>query len=498
MEVDLGQALSAFDAALSEFRARLAPFPDLLDLVLEDTDEWLKLLKHKLLPHLAGEGCLVVAVAGGTNTGKSTVFNLLLGADVSPVRDTAAATCRPVLVGNALRAGQCLEGKLLPEFQPLEFDVAEAVISGEAPPNAIFVAQNDSLPDHLVLLDIPDVDSIEKQHWDVAENIQAAGDVVIAVLTGEKYKDERVVAFFRRARAAGRVVLPLMNKANPLDAYASARRHLDAFCADVGLDHPVCFAVPHDFALAADFGRPIAALEGESPLREYLESLPVAPIKKQVFHDTVLHFVALSAQFLARSREIAAELRGIGREFEERAEACSARYDPEPGESVGKLVHQFIQSKRGPLSRVIAWVGGFTGQYLSPLGRVISSAIRRRSTLETQASPNEAVLSHHRQTLEKLTRDLITEYLQHARNVRQPASRLILEGLEQLNDEAAVQLVADLSLGMESISVSFREHARHKIEEYWEEDLVLRRFLLELDAILIVAPTAVTASQVAM
>lgn len=491
MNSDLGQALCDFDTSLSHFRTRLEPFPDLLELVFQDTEEWHKLLRHKLLPHLAGEGCLVVAVAGGTNTGKSTVFNMLLGANVSPVRDTAAATCRPLVVGNALRAAQCLEGRLLPEFQPIALDEAEALVSADAPPDALYVARNDSLPDHLVLLDIPDVDSIEKQHWDVAESIQAAGDVVIAVLTGEKYKDERVVGFFRRARAAGRVILPLMNKANPLDGYASARRHLDAFCADVGLENPVCFAVPHDFTLVEDFQRPIEALDGGPALRAYIEALDVAPIKKQVFHDTVLHFVALSAQFLARVRDTGASLRGIACEFEDRAEACSLRYDPEPGESVGKLVHQFIQSKRGALSRVIAWAGGFTGHYLSPLGKAITAALRRRAMLETPVTQNDVVIAHHRQTLEQLTRGLITEYLQHARNVREPASRLILEGLEPLDDAAVVRMVADLSLGMENISVAFRDHARRKIEEYWEADPVLRRFLLELDALLIVAPTAV-------
>lgn len=492
MEQDLGDALSRFSAALDELYARLDAVPDLRDLVFQDTEEWTKLLWYKLLPHLAGEGCLVVAVAGGTNTGKSTVFNMLLGDDVSPVCDTAAATTRPVFVGNALRAGQCLEGKLFLEFLPVELRKGEAVLLGDAPPDGMFVARNDSLPDHMVLLDIPDVDSIEKQHWEVAESIQAAGDVLIAVLTSEKYKDERVVSFFRRARRAGRVIVPLMNKANPLDEYNSARRHLDAFCQDVGLDSPACFVVAHDFTLARDFRRSIAPIDEGPSLREYLESLPVAPIKKQVYHDTVVHFVYQSAQFLQRIQELAGSLCGIVADFEQRAETHAWNYDPEPGENVGKLVHQFIQSKRGALSRMVAWVGEFTGQYLSPLGRLLSSAVRKRAALESLsvAPSNEAIVQHHKQAIEKLTRDLLTEYLQRARTLREPAARLVLQGLMSLDDKDVVQRVAGQTVGMENISAAFREHARRKIEEYWESDLLLRRFLLELDALLLVAPTA--------
>ena len=100
MHDTLGQALSDFDAALREFREALAFDPPLLDSVFADTSGWANLLTYKLVPHLAGEGCLIAAVAGGTNSGKSTVFNTLLGAAISPVAPTAAATRHPVIAAH--------------------------------------------------------------------------------------------------------------------------------------------------------------------------------------------------------------------------------------------------------------------------------------------------------------------------------------------------------------------------------------------------------------
>ena len=102
----------------------------------------------------------MVAVAGGTNTGKSTVFNRLLARAVSPVVMTAAATRHPLMAGNAMRAAQCLEKKLVPEFLPRPLDRPEAVIRDDGPSGMLFVAEVDTLPDRFVVLDTPDVDSI--------------------------------------------------------------------------------------------------------------------------------------------------------------------------------------------------------------------------------------------------------------------------------------------------------------------------------------------------
>ncbi len=490
----LGKSLGDFAAALNAFRAAVEPYPELSSLLFADTAGWTKLLIYKLLPHLEGDGCLVAAVAGGTNTGKSTVFNLLLGQDVSPVCPTAAATCRPVLAGNATRVAQCLEGKLVPEFTPLRLECANDVISSETAGDAIFVSQQDSLTDRLVLLDIPDVDSIERQHWELAESIQAAGDVLIAVLTGEKYKDERVVSFFKRARASGRLIIPLMNKADPYNGYEVARRQLEDFCSEIALEEPVpMFVTPHDFKITDDYAKPILSINGAAPLRAHVESLDVAEIKEHVYRNSVDHMLAESGVFLERAVEMGEMLRRVAADFERRAETCASRYDPEPGEDVGRVLHEFIASKRGLLSRTMSRVGSVMDRYFSPVGRMLTRAVRGRTALEgpLPALREEALRAKHRTTVETFARELIRDYLQSGQNLQPPAAQLIFGELERLNIEEAAQHAADAVLGSSSISRSFRDHVRQTIETWWSENPIMRQVLLELDALLIFTPTAI-------
>ena len=66
MVKQLSQAVSALDDCWGE--ARLAP--------LQGRD-WYELLNLKLLPQLSDQSFLIAAVVGGTNIGKSVVFNHL-------------------------------------------------------------------------------------------------------------------------------------------------------------------------------------------------------------------------------------------------------------------------------------------------------------------------------------------------------------------------------------------------------------------------------------
>ena len=71
--------------------------------------EWFDLLRDKLLPQLEAEPLLVVAIVGGTNIGKSVVFNHLAGEVASAVSPLAAHTKHPVcLVPPASTIRPCL------------------------------------------------------------------------------------------------------------------------------------------------------------------------------------------------------------------------------------------------------------------------------------------------------------------------------------------------------------------------------------------------------
>jgi hypothetical protein len=493
--IALGDALSNFDKALTQLRIDLADDELLTDAIFDGTDEWTALLAYKLVPHLAGEGCLIAAVAGGTNTGKSTVFNLLLGRGVSPAVATAAATRHPVLAANPHRAAQCLEGKLVPEFQPLPLEDPEAVIENTVPEDALFVAVADNLPDRLVLLDTPDVDSIDKRNWVVADNIRAAGDVLIAILTGEKYKDDRVVEFFRRAQASGRVVLPLMNKTNPAEDYRVARRQLDEFASDVGTDAPR-FVLPHDFSLSERFDKPVDALQGtDLHLREYLESLDVPAVKRRVYSATVKHFCVEAEQFLDRVAEVGTALQAVREEFDARTQGYSTKYDPAPGAQVGGLFHEFVQMKRGLVRRAIGSTGTAAYRAITAVGKTIGGALRKRATLEANDTKvtDEDIRVAHAQALERITRDLARSFIESARNLREPAAHLVRQNLDDLDLDAIVAAVTRDTLRSESLSREFREHAYRLLETWWADNKGKRRALEALDAILALVPTAIAA-----
>ncbi|MDQ1257635.1 MAG: hypothetical protein QG656_2241 [Candidatus Hydrogenedentes bacterium] len=491
----LGEALAGFDAALDEFRAALAHDPVLSDWVFAGTAEWAALLTYKLAPHLGGEGCLVVAVTGGTNTGKSTVFDLLLGQVMSPVVTTAAATRHPLLAGNAWRVAQCLDSKLVPEFQPRLLDDPSAVVSNDTPPDTLYVAEAVALPDRLVLLDTPDVDSIDKQNWEVADHIRAAGDVLVAVLTGEKYKDERVVDFFRRARASGRVVVPLMNKANPARDFAVARAQLADFCADVGIEDAQCFAIPHDFALLDDLTRPILALDGDADLWSYLNALDVPAIKQRVYRDTVSHFADRAAEFLERCRDGRDTLRTVADEFESRARVYAEKYDPIPGTEIGGLFHEFVQSKRGPIRRAIGSASAEVARGLGAVAKAVTGAFWKRVRLETpeKTAVDEEIRAIHKRSLDQITHSMAASYIESSRNLREPAAHVVEQGLIELDIDPIADAAIRQTLRSENISKEFRQHARRTIEAWWNDHAGRRHSLEALDTLLAVMPAAIAA-----
>lgn len=493
MDDPLSDSLQEFDTAVYALEAAVSAQPALAQVLFDHTREWRKLLTFKLLPQLAGKDVLVAAVAGGTNTGKSTIFNLLVGSVMSPVRATAAATCRPLLVGNQLRFDQGLTGNLVPGLQARLQSRDTDPVDRTAPPDVLFMKPSLDLPDFLVLLDVPDVDSIDLINWDVAENIQAVCDVLIAVLTGEKYQDDKVIEYFRKASGSGRIILPLMNKSNADNNYAVARAQIEDFCEVVGIDPPAFFAVPHDYTLMDTCTQPIVSLSGTAPLREYLEQLDVVETKDRVYRNTLSHFAVETAVFVDRLDSVGKGLEKIETLFAGRAEAMAATYDPEPDAQVGRLLHEYIKARRGLLSRTVGNVGTAIFERVAPVGRAVGRMVQRRLTLASVAGPPTPaeVRAHHARELEIRTRDFIRECAELAQSLDSPAREMLTGVFERMDVAAAVKAVEEATLTDDNISEAFRQHAEKTLAAWWDDHTVRRTLLVELDALLMFAPTVV-------
>ncbi len=496
MNNPIGEGLLAFESALRRLDDALAPYAEVHGDVFRETQSWRDLLTYKLVPHMAGEGCLVAAISGGTNTGKSTVFNLLLGRSASPMASTAAATCHPVLAANARRRAESLEAKLVPEFSPRPLEDPRSVVDPELPAEALFVVLDDSLPDHLVLMDTPDVDSIMRRNWEVAAHLRAAGDVMIAVITGEKYKDDRVVEFFRQAVAAARVVVPVMNKANPAEDYAVARRQIEDFCRDVGVEGPA-FVIPHDFDIGEDLRRPIRSLDGSRDLKSYLASLDVPAIKSRVYEGTVSRFIEDADAFLEHLDRVAEPLRDVVASFADLTAHAAREYDPAPGRDVGGLFHEYVQARRGPIRRTIGSASATVVRGAGAVGRAIRGTIVRRATLEAKSvkpsAAEEALRELHRESIERITRDLISECADRARALGSPAREIVGDRFAQLDAGAVCNAVTAEVLQPGPLSEAFKQHARKLLDAWWEDHKGRRRALEALDAVLAVMPAAIAA-----
>ena len=493
MDDALTHELEDFDAALQALDAALTDVPALQRVLFADTGEWRKLLKFKLLPQLAGKDVLVAAVAGGTNTGKSTVFNLLAGSELSPVRATAAATCRPLLIGNQHRFDQGVAGNLVPGLKATYQAHDTDPIDRSASPDTLFMKACEGLPDHMVLLDVPDVDSIDLVNWDVAENIQAVCDVLVAVMTGEKYQDDQVIAYFQQAASSGRVILPLMNKANEANDFEVARAQLEDFCVAVGIEDRVFFAVPHDFTLMETCDHPIASLSGTAALRPYIEQLNVVDTKERVYRDTLAHFTEHAQPFVEHLDQFGQTFQEVENLFNQRAAATAEHYDPEPDAKVGKMLHGYIKERRGILSRTVGNVGSAVYDRVAPVGQALGRMVWNRLSLSTapKAKTEEDVREHHTRELEIRTRDFLRECVEMAGHLDEPAKELLTRRFESLDVAAVVKAVDQATLVDNNISEAFRVHAEKTLDSWWNDNTMRRVLLVQLDALLMLAPTAI-------
>jgi len=119
--------------------------------------------------------------------------------------------------------------------------------------------------------------------------------------------------------------------------------------------------------------------------------------------------------------------------------------------------------------------------------------IQRRLSLSSVPTPPTAdeVRAHHARELEIRTRDFIRECTEMTQNLDSPAREILDGTFEHLDVAAAVEAVEKATLVEDNISEAFRKHAEKTLESWWDDHAVRRRVLVELDALLMFAPTAV-------
>ncbi|WP_035939979.1 YfjP family GTPase [Knoellia aerolata] len=151
-------------------------------------------------------GHTVVALAGATGSGKSSLFNALVGTDVATVGARRPTTSTPTAaVWGDEPAGPLLDWLGVATRHHVDADTRAAGSVGSL--------------DGLVLLDLPDFDSRETSHRVEAERVLELVDVFVWVTDPQKYADARLHDDYVSALAThDAVTLVVLNQADRLSA----------------------------------------------------------------------------------------------------------------------------------------------------------------------------------------------------------------------------------------------------------------------------------------
>ncbi len=283
-------------------------FPEAAD--VETARRLCERLKRDLLPRLGADApLLLVAIAGPNNVGKSTLFNALVGASLSPARPEGGLTKQCLAAAHP----ETWTGELK-DFLARRYDIlltpegSPAPVDQPGPAGRLYLVLAEAVPRGLLVMDTPDFDSVYRDNRERAEALLVTVDVLVFVVSRQTYQNAALVDFLRAAVGRGRPYLLIYNEATREEV---ARGHLDKLAADVGQPPLARYLAPHQPEVEAG-QRPLATqpLDGRPGLSALLGEAE--------------HARELKAQALAASlADARAELGALGRAARE---AC---HEPE-------------------------------------------------------------------------------------------------------------------------------------------------------------------------
>ncbi|MBN2539839.1 MAG: 50S ribosome-binding GTPase [Deltaproteobacteria bacterium] len=172
---------------------------------------------------------------GGTGTGKSSLFNALCSSSISKVGMERPTTGVPVAY---VHKNNPLDEFPFPDFRITymrDREDTEADETGTGKRLIVVEHDRDEL-EHLILVDNPDLDSLELENRQTAEDLYRLSDVIIFVTSQEKYADEIPSQTLSRLGKEGKPSFFLFNKADP----ANTREEIVNFFQERGI------AIHHD------------------------------------------------------------------------------------------------------------------------------------------------------------------------------------------------------------------------------------------------------------
>src|SRR3954464_3138736 len=158
------------------------------------------------LERRGNEAAPLVAVIGGTGTGKSTLVNRLLDLNVSAASFRRTFTAGAVAVARA--AADVPEGWL--GIDHMRANDAELPVRGQI--GSLLVLEVPQSPFPAVLVDTPDLDGDTPAHHAQADRAFRWADALLFLVTPEKYQMTELLPYYRLTERYGTPALFLMNK----------------------------------------------------------------------------------------------------------------------------------------------------------------------------------------------------------------------------------------------------------------------------------------------
>lgn len=283
------------------------------------------------------EGILVVALAGGTGSGKSSLFNALIGEEAVDVGGIRPTTSHPA-ASVPRDAGSGFDGFLD------HIGVHER--HGHDRPS-------------FCIIDLPDTDSVEVDHRHRVDELLPLVDAVVWVTDPEKYRDARLHHDYLEPLSgqAARFIV-VLNQMDRLDS-----GELDMVLNDLG-SALEADGIPSEVLLPVAASPPAGPAIGLDALVDRLESM-------QSGRDVVAE--KLLADLAAVMRSLAAGA-GEAVDFDARArpavaDAAERLRDGDPDGAASKLTAFFDQ--------VADEVGGSAGQRIARLAGDVASHVER-------------------------------------------------------------------------------------------------------------------------
>lgn len=267
-----------------------------------------------------GAGPILLAVLGGTGTGKSTLVNRLLGTNVCAASFKRTFTAGPVALGGR-------EDAVPERWLGVEHvSICGNDLPARGKPGTLLVANVQSeLTAKLTIIDTPDLDGDQPVHHSQADRSFRWAEAVLFLVTPEKYQMTELLPYYRLARRYGLPALFVMNKCEEQAVLEDYRTTL----AREGISDPLVFAIARD-----DAGY-------EPPAGQNLSALRGALLQLRIPAERSAGLKIRTQDLLGRfADQILAAMRADRRDADRLIEALRAMESPAVGVDVNPLTQQ--------------------------------------------------------------------------------------------------------------------------------------------------------------